>query len=193
MISARPLTPGDWPVVERLFGPNGACGGCWCMHWRVERGGKLWEEVKGERNRAAFATLVEAGQVDAVLAFAADEPVGWCTFGPRGGFPRLLRSKVLRREAPPDAWSILCFYIPARWRRRGVATLLLRAATARAFALGAREVEGFPVVPQGPAAPVPAAFAWTGVPRLFAANGFRPLERPGASRPIFVKRRENRA
>ena len=26
-----PLTPDRWDDVVRLFGPRGACAGCWCM------------------------------------------------------------------------------------------------------------------------------------------------------------------
>ena len=49
-IEVRTLKADDWPVIRRLFGDNGACGGCWCMWWRVPRGGKLWEEAKGGKN-----------------------------------------------------------------------------------------------------------------------------------------------
>ena len=51
-ITARDLTPGDWPLFAALFGQAGACGGCWCMHFVVPRGGKLWEELKGARRDA---------------------------------------------------------------------------------------------------------------------------------------------
>jgi hypothetical protein len=67
-----------------------------------------------------------------------------------------------------------------------VAARLLEAATARAFALGAREVEAYPVVPKAPAAKLPAVFAYTGVPALFEKQGYRELPRPGVSRPIFL-------
>jgi GNAT superfamily N-acetyltransferase len=186
-LRVRPLTPDDWPTVVRLFGANGACGGCWCMWWRVPMGGKTWEEAKGPKNRDRFRRLVQAGQVHGVLAFAGDEPVGWCSFGPRQTFPRLTRVRALQRDGADDTWSIVCFYIPARWRGKGVATRLLEAATARAFALGAREVEGYPVVPKSPPAKVPAAFAWTGVPALFEAAQYQELQRPGAARPIYLK------
>ena len=189
-LSVRPLARGDWLVVERLFGERGACNGCWCMYWRLERGGKLWEESKGAPNRAAFEKRVQQGKVHAVMAFAGGEAIGWCSFGPRGSFPRLERSRVLRRQPPQaaaGAWSIVCFYVPARRRRQGVATVLLQAATERAFALGAREVEGYPVVPREAGATIPAAFAWTGVPELFTAAGYRPLAHRGETRPIMVK------
>jgi GNAT superfamily N-acetyltransferase len=186
-LTVRPLVADDWPIIVKLFGANGACGGCWCMWWRVPMGGKTWQEAQGPKNRERFRRLVKAGKVHGVLAFAGDEPVGWCSFGPRRSFPRMARIRALEREAPGDTWSIVCFYIPARWRGQGVATRLVHEATARAFALGAREVEGYPIVPKKPPTPVPAAFAWTGVTALFETAQYQELDRPGMSRPIYVK------
>jgi GNAT superfamily N-acetyltransferase len=191
-LTVRPLREDDWRTIEELFGSNGACGGCWCMWWRVPRGGKLWTEVKGKKNRAAFRKLVEHGDVHGVLAFCGDNPVGWCSFGPRRSYVRLERVRALRRAWSERTWSILCFYIPAAWRRRGVATLLLKAATERAFELEAREVEGYPAVPKEPTGSMPAAFAWTGVPALFEAAGYHELRRhelpgQGGHRRVFLK------
>jgi GNAT superfamily N-acetyltransferase len=157
------------------------------MHWRVERGGELWERSKGDPNRRALRALVERGAVEAVIAYSGGEPAAWCSFGPRPSFARLARSRVLAREAPTGTWSVVCFYVPARWRRRGLGSRLLAAAADRAFALGAREVEGFPVEPRG-GGTMPAAFAWTGVPALFEAAGFRPIERAPGLRPAWVRR-----
>jgi GNAT superfamily N-acetyltransferase len=186
-LHVRSVTPDDWPHIARLFGKNGACGGCWCMWWRVPKGGKTWDAVKGAKNRASLRQLIKCGAVHAVLAFAGDEPVGWCCFGPRSDFPRLETVKALRLDWTADTWAIVCFFIPSRWRRCGVATRLLKAATARAFELGAREVHGYPVPPGGASAP--AAFVWTGVPALFEKAGYRQLARRGQTRPVFVKRK----
>jgi GNAT superfamily N-acetyltransferase len=185
-ITVRLLRTDDWPVIEQLFGPNGACGGCWCMWPRLPRGGKLWEECKGDKNRAAFRRLVEAGEVHGVLAFAEGKPVGWCCFGPRQTFPRLERVRALQRDWPEGTWSIVCFYVPARWRGQGIAGRLLEAAARQAFALGAQHLEGYPAVPHEASAPLPAAFAWTGVPALFEAAGFVPLPGPEASRATYL-------
>src|SRR5215203_724128 len=100
-LEVRALERTDWKTVAELFGENGACGGCWCMWWRVERGGKTWDEAKGAKNRAR---LVRSGSVHAMLALADGEAVGWCSFGPRPSFPRLARSRVLQREAPENTW-----------------------------------------------------------------------------------------
>ena len=186
-VTVRPVEPADWPAIEKLFGEKGACGGCWCMSWRVPKLGKLWEQVKGEPNRASLRQLVASGEQHAVLAWAGGEPVGWCSFGPRGDFPRLETVKAFRHYWSPATWSIACFYIHPRWRRRGVAGRLLEAATARAFELGAREVEGYPLEWRN--GPAPAAFAHTGVPRLFEAAGYEAMPRSGTgNRPVYVRR-----
>src|SRR5262245_44310740 len=36
-IEFHPATPGRWRDVEKLFGPRGACAGCWCMWPRLTR------------------------------------------------------------------------------------------------------------------------------------------------------------
>jgi GNAT superfamily N-acetyltransferase len=184
-VRIRPVRPDDWPAIVELFGDRGACGGCWCMYWRLPRGGKLWEEVKGRKNRDRFRRLVKAGKVHAVMAFAGERPVGWCCFGPRSTFPRLETVRALRRDWSETTWSIVCFYLPSRWRGAGMGTRLLAAAAREAFARGAREIEGYPVVPKR--GRIPAAFAWTGVPAMFERAGMTKLRRRGASRPIYVR------
>jgi GNAT superfamily N-acetyltransferase len=157
------------------------------MWWRVPQGGKLWARMKGERNRDAFRNLLESGEVHGVMAFRGEDPVGWCSFGPRLSHPRLERVRALRRDWSKETWSILCFYIPPSWRRRGVARLLLKEATDRAFELGAHEVEGYPVVASDPSESMPAAFAWTGVPALFQAAGYKKLPGQEGRRRVFIK------
>ena len=83
------------------------------MSWRVPRGGKLWEQSKGDPNRRAFKKLVEAGKVYGCLAFSGAEPVGWSCIGPRGDFPRLATIKALQMPWHEGTWSVTCFYIRA--------------------------------------------------------------------------------
>ncbi|GAA4868123.1 GNAT family N-acetyltransferase [Luteimonas vadosa] len=186
-IATRPLARTDWPAIESLFGDNGACGGCWCMWWRVPMGGKAWEAAKGAPNRAAFRALVESGRACGVLAHAGGEPVGWCALGPRADFPRIARSKALARDWGPDTWSLNCFYVPARWRGRGVAGALVRAAIDLARARGARELEAYPQA-VAPGARQAGAFVWTGVPALFDGHGFEPVHAPERGRCLYVLR-----
>lgn len=180
----RDLTPRDWPHLERLFGPNGACGGCWCMTWRLPRLGVLWEERKGEPNRREFRRRVRAGRVTGCLAFLGDEPVGWVDVGPREGFVRMARCRSLPQEVAAGTWVVACFFVPRARRRAGVARALLRGALDLARRSGAARLEGYPVR-VAPGERYADAFAHTGVPRLFERSGFRDVTPDGASRPIY--------
>jgi len=182
-VVTRPLEAGDWEVVEALFGARGACGGCWCMSWRVPSHGRAWEERKGEPNRLALKQLVEGGRVHAVLACSANHPVGWCCLGPREDFPRLMASRALASPEAPGLWSVVCFFIPSRWRGIGVGGRLLMGAIDLARPRGASTLDGYPA--KVGSRPMPGAFAWTGVPRLFERAGFRPLPGREGRRPIF--------
>jgi GNAT superfamily N-acetyltransferase len=172
-VSCRAATPDDRAVIAELFGPNGASGGCWCMHWRMPKGGAMWKACKGEPNRHAFFKLLKDGHAQGALAFAGDRPVGWCNIGPLEEFPRIRNSRVLSRAAPPGTWSVNCFFVAAGWRRRGVATALLEEASKLAFARGARALEAYPT-PQKPDQSLVAAFTWTGTRSLFARASCKP-------------------
>lgn len=159
------------------------------MYWRLPRGGELWERNKGEPNRRAFERLIRAGSVQGCLAFQGEEPCGWCCVGPRGDFPRLERSRVLRTEWSPATWSVVCFYVPAAFRHLGIGAKLLAAAVKLAREHGAREIEGYPVRPKrGPGADIPAAFAWTGVESMFEAQGFKPIPTNSDARSVYRKK-----
>lgn len=112
--------------------------------------GPVYRRQRGETNRESFRALLRAGQIHAVLAFEGREPVGWCSFGPRGSFPRINARRELASDYDAGTWAIVCFFIPSRFRGMGIATALADAAAKRCFELGAREVEGYPVEPSGP-------------------------------------------
>lgn len=155
------------------------------MTWRVPRGGKLWEENKGEKNKRAFKKLVLEGKAYGCLAFADGVPVGWCSVGPREDFLRLATIKNLQTQWTPTTWSVTCFFIRSPWRRKGVATKLLAEAVKVAKANGATQLEAYPVKPY--ADTIPGAFAWTGIPVLFEKEKFVNITPSGNSRPIYRK------
>lgn len=170
----RELTPRRWGDLETLFGPRGACGGCWCMYWRLERG-ERYEDIKGAPARRRFRELVAQGRVHGVIAYARGEPVGWCSFERRVDLPRLDRAPSLAVTDAARVWSLPCFFIKAGWRGQGVASALLTAAIDAARKRGAEILEGYPTQPSRPGK-LPAAWAWTGVPAMFEAAGFSPAD-----------------
>lgn len=177
----EPLTKRSWRGFEELFGENGACGGCWCMLWRLPR--KTFDAGKGDGNRRAMRALVDRGVEPGILAFAGRSAVGWCALAPREQYPALARSRVMRPIDDRPTWSVACLFIRRDWRGRGVASALLDAAADFAARRGATLIEGYPVDPRG--RHVPPAFAWTGVPAAFERAGFAEVARGSPTRPIM--------
>ena len=179
-VTVHPATRERWRDLVALFGSRGACGGCWCMAWRLPP--KEWKAGKGDRNRRALESQVGSGRPVGVLAYQGDEPVGWCSVSPRAAFDYLARSRVLKPLDQREVWSVSCLFVAKTHRGRGVAVALLRGAASYARASGAAVIEGYPVVPRGR---LPDAFAWTGTLAAFERAGFSLAGRHSPARPIM--------
>ena len=180
----HPLTPERWNDFEVLFGPRGACGGCWCMWWRLKRSD--FDRQKGDANRLALQQIVASGEVPGLLAYnssAGGPPVGWCSVAPREAFPALERSRILKRVDDQPVWSVVCFFIAKTYRRQGLTVSLLCAAVEYARQQGARIVEGYPDDPKK--GDIPAPFAFTGLASAFLQAGFVEVLRRSETRPIM--------
>jgi GNAT superfamily N-acetyltransferase len=180
-IEIYPATPERWDDLERLFGPRGATGGCWCMWWRLPR--SEFERQNGEGNREALRSLVYGDDPPGLLAYINGQPVGWCAIAPREQYGALERSRILKRVDEQSVWSVTCFFVAKEHRRKGVTSRLLRAAVEYAAEHGARLVEGYPVEPKsGDAPPV---FIFTGIASSFRDAGFAEVARRSETRPIL--------
>jgi len=179
-LQVHPLTPERWADFERLFGPRGACAGCWCMWWRLPAA--EWRTRRGAANRRAFCEVVRRGPPPGLLGYAEGEPVGWCALAPRATYPRLARSRILQPVDDRPVWSVVCFFVARGWRGRGVSLALLEAAKEFAQHHGARALEGYPVEPGRPQAD---AFVFTGLASTFRRAGFTEVARRAPTRPIL--------
>ena len=175
-----PATADRWADLEALFGARGACGGCWCMTWRLPRA--EFNRNKGEANRNALRNLVRKGPAPGVLAYVDGKPVGWCAVAPREAYPALERSRILQPVDAQPVWSISCLFVEKNYRRQGLSSKLIQAATKFAISQGANIVEGYPQVVEGS---LPAAFVWTGLEQSFQRAGFVEVARRSPKRPIF--------
>lgn len=181
-LSFKPLTADRLADFESLFGENGACGGCWCMYWRVPP--KVFKAKKGNGNRDAMRGLVRSGIEPGILAYDGSAAVGWCALAPREDYGALARSRILKPVDERECWSVSCFFIARGHRRTGVSTELLKAAARFAKSRGALVLEGYPVEPKA-GNRIPDAFAWTGIPGAFLNAGFEEVERRSPTRPIM--------
>ena len=162
-IETRDLTPESWPALEKLFGPNGACAGCWCMWWRLGPGETV-TIANGPRMKQRQKSLVRSGASRGVLAFADGAPVGWCAYARRVDLPKLQRSPSLACD--------------------GIARALLRHALRSIRLAGGRTAEAYPVQP-----PATNASAFTGTVPFLESEGFvvvtsRPRGRQRARRSL---------
>jgi GNAT superfamily N-acetyltransferase len=176
-----PLTKKRWSDFETLFGERGACGGCWCMLWRLTR--KEFERQMGEANRSAMKTFVESGNIPGILAYSQKKPVAWCSVAPRESFPALERSRILKKIDDEPVWSISCFFIQKSHRKKGLSLRVLNAAVDYVGNQGGKIVEGYPVEPKKDK--TADVFAWTGLVSFFKKAGFVECARRSETRPIM--------
>jgi len=182
----HPLTPKRWKDFEKLFGERGACGGCWCMLWRLSR--SVFEQQKGEKNKKAMKRIVDSGEVPGILAYSEGQPVGWCALAPRERYPALERSRILKRIDDEPVWSVICFFIAKPHRQKGVSIELLKAAVEYAKKHGAKIIEGYPIQPKKDK--MPEVFAYPGLASAYRKARFSEMLRRSETRPImryFVK------
>ena len=180
-LAAKPLTPGRWKDFEGLFGPKGACAGCWCQWIRLPR--KEYEAVRGAKAKALMKKLVASGEPTGLLAYEGKKAVGWAALAPREKYRRLETSRVLKPVDDKPVWSTPCFFTAKEARGRGVTTFLLKAAAARAKKAGVKYLEGYPVETNGKK--VPAAFVWWGLSGAFKKAGFTEAARRSKTRPVM--------
>jgi GNAT superfamily N-acetyltransferase len=176
----RPATPGRWRDLEALFGPNGACAGCWCMFWKQTNA--EFRAGKGARNRRTLRRAVASGEVPGLLAYAGREPVGWVAVEPRARYARLAVSRSLPAVDDQPVWSAPCFFVARAWRGRGVAGQLLAAAAEHVRRRGGRILEGYPIDSDRPMA---GAWLYPGAHSTFVRQGFREVARLARTRPVM--------
>ena len=173
----HPLTPERWPDLERLFGPNGACAGCWCMFWRMH--GPDYRKTAGAEKKKAFRQVCrDSDRPPGILAYRDGAPVGWVAIAPRADYIRLAEARVLAAIDEKPVWSITCFFIHRTARRHGLMERLIEAAVDFARDEGATLVEAYPK-------PVTEKMASTdlyvGTVSCFERAGFKIAARPSAA------------
>lgn len=181
-IAIHPVSPERWADLEKLFGPGGAYGGCWCMFFRMRR--KEFEKKRNPDNKAAMKAIVDSGKPPGLLAYVDGGPTGWCSLDPREKFPHLEHSRKLERVDGQPVWSIVCFVIDERQRKQGLMTALLQAAIDYARDRGAKIIEGYPVEPDGE---LGSYDGYTGIVSTYRRLGFEEVARPSKSQAIMRK------
>jgi len=186
-IAIEPLTPDRWGDLVELFDRPGAsiARGCYCMFYR--RSGKH-DAPSGvscsESNKRALKALVAHGVVPGLIGYEGGRPVGWVSLGAREDYAKLRRSPVMKPVDERPVWSIVCFFVDAKARHRGVAETLLKGAIAWAKKRGATLLEAYPY--DKPTRSVDS-FMWFGAKPMFDRAGFVEVARRTPQRPVMRK------
>lgn len=171
-----PLTFDRLADMDVVLGERGVARRCYCTYWRRPDGGFGDERS----NRARFSDAASGDRAPGLLGYVKDDPVGWVQVGPRADFPTLDRSRLLEPVDDTEVWSVNCFVVRVGYRRKGVASALLRAALAFARSHGAETVEAYPV----DGVRSSTTDLYTGTMGMFTALGFAEVLRRNATRPI---------
>jgi len=130
-------------------------------------------------------SLVASGAVPGLIAYRDGRPVGWISVGPREDYPRLTNSPIMKPVDDRPVWSIVCFFIDARERGKGVSKALLRGAMDYARLQGARLLEAYPVDKRVRSHPLSM---WFGAKSLYDKAGFKEVARRKKTRPVVRRR-----
>jgi GNAT superfamily N-acetyltransferase len=162
---ARPLTP---EFAEDFFRiqDRADCGGCYCMYWHFPGTNEEWLKADPKALRAEKSGRIASGGDTGMILYEDQTPVGWCQFGPRKHFPKILE-RVMPPEGPEDLWCINCFLMAPEKRRQGYARVLLAISLEHLGRMGVKEVEAYPL-----AGPHGDGEVWNGPLKLFLDAGF---------------------
>lgn len=185
-IAFAPLTPdriGDWVM---LFGPSGACYGCWCTHYRLAP--KVRQATPAAERRTFMEDRIREGPPPGLLAYRGTTPIGWMQIGPRADVPQW--NNPMRATTPrPDAlaqdetvWAISCFFFASEERGRGLSHAMLAAGIDHARRSGARILEA---APMDRAKRSKSIGLYVGSTSVFEKAGFREVARQKPGRPLM--------
>ncbi|WP_117193945.1 GNAT family N-acetyltransferase [Rhizobium terrae] len=186
VFTAYPLTPDRWDDFKTLFGPSGACYGCWCTYFRMPAAER--KVLDGEAKKAFIHRRIEAGPPPGVLGYLDGRPIAWVQVGPRSDVPQWNSPRTVSRPLDPadaedpSVWAVSCFFIGARHRGKGASHDILGAAVRFAREGGARVLEGCPMER---AKQSKSLGLYVGSLRIFEAAGFKEVARRKDGRPLM--------
>ena len=187
----HPLTLKRWKDFENLFGEKGACAGCWCMYWFMNK--KEYDEKRSDgRTKKEMKKIVKDNVEPGIIVYADDKPAGWIAIQPREKYTKLSNSKILQPIDDKPVWSIVCFFVHKDYRKMGISIELIKNACNFAASKGGMIVEAYPTDTKTKNS-VPV-FIYTGTLSAFKKAGFTEVARRSETRPIMrfdVKQRTN--
>ena len=185
-LDIRPLTSSDSDAFVTLFGPQGACYGCWCTYLRLPP--KVRAATTAAERRDHMLARIAAGPPPGLIGWQGKAPVAWMQIGPRADVPEfnnMRRASTPLPDAPaddPHVWAISCFFTASKARGLGLSHAMVAAGIAHARAQGARILEAAPI---DAAKHAKSVGLFVGSTAVFARAGFVEVARQKPGRPLM--------
>jgi len=181
-IDVRPVGEASFDDVQTVFGTKGQAARCQCQGYRMGWYEQHSDNVPGRRE--LLRDQVEEGH--GLLAYLDDEPVGWCSMGPRPDFGYLRQTTWKGRSedrSDPAIWAVTCFVTRAGFRGQGVSRALAAGTVDLARERGADAVEAYPMKP-APGKDVTWGELHVGKLSSFLAAGYQIVHEPSLRRAV---------
>jgi GNAT superfamily N-acetyltransferase len=150
-----PANESTFEDLQLILGGRGSGHRCQCQRYKLAPG-ESFGSVPVEVRAARLREQTDCGnpgseQTSGLVAYSADEPVGWCAVESRPAYTGLVRVMKVpwqgRSEdrGDPSVWAVTCLFVRAGFRRRSISRALAVAAVAFARERGAAALEAYPM------------------------------------------------
>jgi GNAT superfamily N-acetyltransferase len=180
-LTFEPLSRNNWDQFVELFGSRGACGNCWCMTFRLKNADFQKGKIN-DGNKKNMKKLVWNEEPTGLLAFHKGHAIAWCAFAPREVYIKIENSRVHKRIDDQPVWSIPCFFIDKKYRKKGLSVEIVKGVINYAKQKKIKVIEAYPTIPTK--GKLPDAFVWTGLFKTFERAGFQIADRKSPNHPM---------
>ena len=189
-----PANQASFEDLQTVFGSRGAAATCQCQRYKL-RPREAFSKFPVDERAQRLREQTDCGHPGAkttsgLVAYLDGEPVGWCAVEPRPAYIGLVRNNRVPWEgrdedkADESVWAVTCVFVRARFRGRGIAYALVRAAVDFARERGARALEGYPIIAK-PGQQITWDEIHVGSPSIFAAAGLAEVNHPTLRRLVM--------
>lgn len=176
----RPANFDRWDNLRMVMADGENKGQCWCACWHLSDA--AFQQGLGAGNRDWLEARLRDGAVPGLIAYVQGEPAGWVGIAPRRSFERLADATTFAALDDLPVWVLTCLIVRPAFRRQGLMSALIRAASVYALDQGAPAVEAFAIEPLEETGPDDL---YCGTARAFRAAGYVEVARPLPNRPVM--------
>lgn len=110
---------------NKAFTDNHHFSSCYCCFYHCNHSKEVWKDRTAQENREAAIKLISKGLMNGFLAYSEGKPIAWCHADLRSNLPEL-DDLCNEEDNIYKIGSIVCYVVAPEYRRKGIATKLLK-------------------------------------------------------------------